>query len=74
MRGELLYLACQAFTSESVRAKSLIHQDRIILERDIFHGSDKDKETRGYMMIQVLRDRPDEAIIYIKLGNADADS
>ena len=39
---------------------------------DILQGSDKDKETRGDVMIQVLWDRQADAIISIKLGDAEA--
>ena len=37
-------------------------------------GSDKYKETQGDMMIQGLWDRKFDAIIDVKLGDADVDS
>ena len=37
-------------------------------------GSDKDNETRGDVMIQVLWDHQVEAIIDVNLGDADADT
>ena len=68
-----LYLSQHAFTSESVRAKTLIHQGRTISEQDIRQGSEKEKETRGDVMIQGLWDIQVDAIIEVKLGDADAD-
>ena len=37
-------------------------------------GSDKDKETRGDVMVRGLWDRQVDTIIDVKLGDADADS
>ena len=68
---ELFYLARQAFTPASVRSKLLIHQVRTISEREIRQGSDKNKNIRGYMMIRSLWDQQADAIIDIKLGDAD---
>ena len=48
---EILYIARQAFTPASVRVKPLIHQGRTRSESDIIQGSEKDKETRGCMMV-----------------------
>ena len=52
----LLYLYQQAFTPVSVHTEPLIHQGRIRSEKEISQGSDKDKEIRGYVMIQDLWD------------------
>ena len=53
---ELLYLDQQAFTPVSVHAKPLFHKIHTRSEKDIFQRSDKDKETRGDLMIQGLWD------------------
>ena len=74
MCDKLLYLAQQAFTSASVRCKPLTHQGHTILEKEIRQGCHKDKETRGDIMIRGFWDRQAEAIIDVKLGDADADS
>ena len=50
IRDKLIYLSQIAFTSASVRAKPLTHQGRTRFEQEICQGSDKDKETRGYVM------------------------
>ena len=74
IHDELLYLSQRAFTSAYVRAKPLIHQGHTRSEQAMRQGSDKDKETRGGVMIQVLWDHQVDAIIYVKLGDADVDS
>ena len=74
IRDELLYLDQRTFTPASVHAETLIHQGSTRSEKEILHGSDKGKETRGNVMIQGLWDRQVEAIIDVKLGDADADS
>ena len=71
---ELLYLSGRALTSESVCAEPLTHQVRTISERNIRQGSEKYKETRGYLTIQGLWYQQDDTIIDVRLGNADADS
>ena len=71
IRDELLYLSRRDFTSASVRAEPLIHQGRTSSEQEIRQGSDKDKETRGDVMIQGLWDCQVGAIIDVKLGYAD---
>ena len=74
IRDKILYLSQHAFTSASVCAKPLIHQGCTRSEQEIRQGSDKDKEMRGDVMIRGLLDRHVEAIIDVKLGDADADS
>ena len=51
IHDELLYLSRRAFTSASVRAKTLIHQGRTISEQEMRQGSDKDKERRGDVVV-----------------------
>ena len=58
----------RAFTSASVRTKPLGS------EQDIRQGSNKDKEIRLDVMIRGLWYRQFDAIIDIKLGDADADT
>ena len=72
IRDELLYLSRRAFTSESLRAKPLIHQGRTISEQEIRQGSDNHKDTIGDVVIRGLWDRQFNAIIDVKLGDADA--
>ena len=62
------------FNSESVYAEPLIHQGRTRSEQDICQGSDKNKDTRGGMMIRGLWDCQVDAIIDVKLGDAEADT
>ena len=71
---ELHYLSRRAFTSASVRAKPLIHQGRTRSEQEIRQGSDKDKETWGDLMVIILWYCQVNAIIYVKLDGADADT
>ena len=54
VREDLLYLAQQAFTLVSVFSEPRIHQGCTISEREICQGSDKEKKTRGDIMIQGL--------------------
>ena len=63
-----------AFTSEYVHSESLIHQGRTRSKQDIHQESEEDKYMRGDMMVQGLWDRQVDAIIDIKLGDADTDS
>ena len=72
IRDKLFYLYQRAFTSSYVRAEPLIHQFCTRSEQEICQGSDKDKETRGDVMIQVLWGSQVDAIIYVKLSEADA--
>ena len=74
IRDKLFYLSRRAFTSASVCAKPLIHQGRTISEPEICQGSDKEKETWGGVLLRGLWDCQVGAIIYVKLGDADADS
>ena len=74
IRDELLYISRRAFTSAYVRAKPLTHQGRRISELEIRQGSDKHKDRRGYMMILGLWDSQVDAIIDVKLVDADADT
>ena len=71
---ELIYLSQRAFTSASVCAEPLIHKGRTRSKQDIRQGSDKDKETRGGEMVRGLWYRRSDAIIDVKLGDADLDS
>ena len=73
MHDELLYFARRPFGPESVSAKPLIHQVHTRSERGIRLGSDKDKETRGDVIIQFLWYQQADAIIDVKLGDADTD-
>ena len=70
---KLLYLSQLAFTPAPVRAETLIHKGRIISQKWILQVSDKDKETRGDVMIQGLWYRKVEAIIEVKLDDSDTD-
>ena len=74
IRDELLYLSRRAFTSASVRAEPLIHQGRTRSKLEIRQGSDKHKDTREDVMIRGLWDRQVDAIIVVKLVDADADT
>ena len=74
VREKLLHLARQALSSAWVRADPLTHKGRTRSDRDIRQGSDKDKETRGDVMIQGLWYQQAEAIISVKTGSAGADS
>ena len=71
IRDELLYLSQHAFTSESVRDDTLIRQGRTISELEIDQGSDKHKDNRGDAMIRCLWDFQVDAIIDVKIGDAD---
>ena len=71
---KLLYPARQDFVSELVRTEPLIHQVPTRPERGVHQVSDKDKESRGDLMIQGLWYRQADTIIDVKLGNSDADS
>ena len=73
-RDELIYLSWPAFTSASVCSETLINQGRTISENDIRQVSDKDKETCGGVVIWGLWYQQDEAIIDVKLRDADTDS
>ena len=74
IRDKLLYLSQRAFTSASVRAKPLIYQGRNRSKKEIYQGSDKDKETPGCVIVRGLWDHHVNAIIDVKLGDTDADS
>ena len=70
---EILYLSQRAFTSSSVHAKPLMHQGCTRSEQEIRQGSDKDKKTWWYVMIWGLWYCQVNAIVAVKLGDADAD-
>ena len=72
MHGKLLYLAQRALTYAFVCGKPLIHHDHIILEEGIRHGSEI-LETRCDVLIQGLWELQTNAIIDVKIGDADAD-
>ena len=72
--NKLLYLPQRAFTSASIRSEPLIHQGRTRSEQEIHQGSEEEKETRGDALVQGLWYCQVDAIIDIKLGDADADS
>ena len=74
VRDKLFYLSQRSFTSSYVGTKPLIHQGRTRSELEIRQGSDKHKDTRGDVMIQVLWDRQVDAIIDVKLGDSEADT
>ena len=74
LRDKLLYISQRDFISVSVRSELLIHQGITRSKQGIHQGSEKYKKTRGDMMVQCLWDRQVGAIIYIKLGDADADT
>ena len=69
----ILYISRQAFPSAVVCSEPLIYQSRIRLEVWIIQGSDI-FYTRGGVMILVLWGQHTDVIIYVKLGNADADT
>ena len=71
---ELLYLSQRAFTSASVHAEPLIHQGGTRSEQEIRQDSDKHKDMRGDVMIRGLWDRQFDAIIDVKLVDADANT
>ena len=73
IRDELFYISRRDFTSAYVCAKPLIHQGRTRSEQEICLGSDKYKDTRGDVIIQGLWGCQFDAIIDVKLGDADAD-
>ena len=74
IRDKLFYLSRRAFTSAYVRAELLIHQVHTRSELEILQGSDKHEFTRGGVMIQGLWDCQVDAIIDVKIGDADADT
>ena len=59
--------------SAAIRGEPRIHQVHIRSERKINQGSDN-LDTRGNVIIQGLWDRKTDTIIYVKLGDADADT
>ena len=71
---ELLYLYPHAFTSAYVCAETLMHQGHTRSKQYILQGSDKQKNTRGDVMTRGLWDRQVDAIIGVKIGEADADT
>ena len=74
IRDGLHYISRHAFTLESERGKPLIHQGNTRSEQEIRQGGDKEKETRGDVMVRVLWDCKVDTIIDVKLGDADADT
>ena len=50
-----------------------MHQGHTRSKQEICQGSDKDKEMWGDVMVQDLWDIQVDAIIDVKLGDADAD-
>ena len=74
IRDKLFYLSQRAFTSASVCVKPLMHQGRTRTKLEIRQGSDKHKDMRADVMIRGLWDRQIDAIIDIKIGDADADT
>ena len=74
IRDKLLYLYRRFFTSASVRVEPLIHQGRTGSEQEIHQGSDKYKEMQGGVFVQGLWDYQVDAIIEVKLGDAEPDS
>ena len=74
IRDEILYLSRRAFTSAYVHDEPLIHQGHTRSEQEICQGSDKDKETRGDLMILGLWDHQVDAIIDVNIGESDADT
>ena len=73
IRDELLYLSQHDLTLVYVRAKPIIYQGCTISKKEIRQGSDKDKETRGGVMVQCLRYHQVDAIIDVRFGDADED-
>ena len=73
IRDKLFYLSQRAFTPALVSSKTLICQGCTISEKDIHQGSNKDKETRGDVIIKSLWYQQDEAIIDVKIEDADKD-
>ena len=74
IRDEILDLSRSAFTSAYVRVKLLIHQGCTRSELEIRQGNDKHKDTRGDVIIRCLLDLQINAVIDVKLGDADADT
>ena len=74
IRDKLIDLSQFSFTSESVHVKPLIHQVHTRSKQEIRTVSEKDKETLGGVMVQDLWDHQVNAIIDVKLGDADADT
>ena len=70
---ELLYLSQRANASASVRSEPLLNQGCTRSKKEIRQGSDKYKETRGDVMVRGLWDRQVDAIIDVKIGDADSD-
>ena len=71
---KLIYLSQHAFTSAYVRSEPLIRQGCTRYEQDICQVSDKDKGTRGDVIVRGVWDRQVDAIIDVKLGDSDADT
>ena len=74
IHDKLFYLSRHVFTSAYIHAEPLIHQGRTRSEQEMCHGSDKDKEIQGDVMIQGLWNRQVNAIIDVNLGDTDADT
>ena len=73
IRDKILYLPRRAFKSASVRAKPLIHQVCTSSELEIRQRSENNKDTRGGVMIQGLWGCQSDAIIDVRIGDADDD-
>ena len=71
---KLLYLYQLAFSSAYVYAKPQINKVCTRSEQEIRQGSDKDEERWGDVMVPGLWDCQVNAIIDVKLGDADVDS
>ena len=68
---KLLYLSRRSFNSESVLSEPLIHQGCTRSEQDIRQGNDNHQDTRWDMMVRGLWYRQVDAIIDVKLVDAD---
>ena len=71
---KLLYLSRRALTSASVSAEPRIYQGYTKSEQEICHCSHKHKYTKGDVIIQGLWYLQVNAIIDVKLGDADKDT
>ena len=69
---ELIYIAQRDFPPASVFAEPLIHKIHTRSEREICQGGYNDKKKRGDVMIKGLLDQQADAIVDVKLGDADA--
>ena len=72
IRDKLLYISQRSFTSEFVRYEPLIHQGHTRSELEIRQGNENHKDTIGDVIVRGFWDHQVDAIIDVKLGDANA--